>query len=202
MKLGSMQKLAIIYISLLTLFFLPLFCRENDPLKHLEDFSQSVELTDGLPSNIINESVSVISGEYMDNCTDIVLQGPRQLIYGRTYLRRGQKIADVEEARKLILTCVQEFLNEANSNEDFRPLMKVYPFTEKNISIIVIFYDEEGRDIHYPYISSIIKRATAIDYTSMGPTVYDPYAQEITETYEEALERAGSKPNTPDVSVD
>ena len=68
---------------LFILFFSSLFGEES--LNQLDQLSQSVELTDGLPSNIVNDSVSVISGEYIDHAVDIVLMGPRPLVFERTY---------------------------------------------------------------------------------------------------------------------
>ena len=113
------------------------------------------------------------------------------------YSLNGAKILDIKVARELILNCMQEFLYEANNNEEFRPFMKVYPFTPKNITIVIFNHDEEGRRVHFPYISVVSISRGTIDYRWLGPTIMDPYAQEVSETYEEALKLSGRiEPNS------
>ncbi len=45
----------------------------------------NVATTEGLPSNLVNQSVCVISGEYTDSVLDVVLPGPEPLIIQRNY---------------------------------------------------------------------------------------------------------------------
>jgi hypothetical protein len=104
------------------------------------------------------------------------------------YGRYGPKMLDIGEAREKILDCAKEFLDEINHNEAFRPYMKVYPFTSKNLSISILNYDEKGKDVSFPYISDISLRSGSIYYKSLDYDVMLPYAKIVTETYEEALE--------------
>ena len=46
---------------------------------------QTVASTEGLPSSIVNESVCVISGEYVDAAVDLVVPGPEPLVIQRRY---------------------------------------------------------------------------------------------------------------------
>jgi RHS repeat-associated protein len=45
----------------------------------------SVATTEGVPSNLVNQSVCVISGEYTDSVLDVVLPGPESLVIQRHY---------------------------------------------------------------------------------------------------------------------
>ena len=45
----------------------------------------SVAATEGLPSGIVNNTVCVISGEYVDHDVDVCLQGPEPLVFQRSY---------------------------------------------------------------------------------------------------------------------
>ncbi|WP_068466632.1 RHS repeat-associated core domain-containing protein [Candidatus Protochlamydia phocaeensis] len=47
--------------------------------------SSSVATTEGLPSNLVNQSVCVITGEFVDQSTDAVLAGPEPLVMSRFY---------------------------------------------------------------------------------------------------------------------
>ena len=101
------------------------------------------------------------------------------------YGRYGTAILDIAEARELILDCAKEFLDEANHDEAFRPYMKVYPFTSTNLGLTIINYDESGREIVFPYISTIGLHSGDIYYRSLDSDVMQPYARIIEETYEE-----------------
>ena len=74
-------------VSLFCLFLLSISLNaEESPFEFLQELqTPSVELTEGLPNNIVNGTVSVISGEYVDSCVDFILKGPKPLVFSRTY---------------------------------------------------------------------------------------------------------------------
>jgi hypothetical protein len=104
-----------------------------------------------------------------------------------SYKYSGPKILEIEEARKIILNCIEEFLWEANNNLEFRPAMKEFPFSSKNIGILIITYDEKGNLVHFPYISVISHGDGIINYKSLDTKITLPYVNNRRETYEEAL---------------
>ena len=100
----------------------------------------------------------------------------------------GSKMIDIAEARDLIVDCVEEFLKEANSNKEFRPYMKVYPFTAKNLSISILIFGDNRTRLRLPYISTISMRKSIITYKSLTSDMEKyRYEREIEESYEEAL---------------
>jgi hypothetical protein len=113
------------------------------------------------------------------------------------YGRYGPKMLDIGEAREKILDCAKEFLDEINHDEAFRPYMKVYPFTSKNLSISILNYDETGKDVFFPYISNINLVGGMIYYKSLDPKVRIPFAKIVKETYEEALEISENQASKP-----
>jgi len=46
---------------------------------------------------------------------------------------------NIEKARKLIIYSGKEYLSAINSNEEIRPFLHNYPFTNKNIEIMILF---------------------------------------------------------------
>ena len=42
-----------------------------------------------------------------------------------------------EEARKMIINCVNDCLEAVNHDEDLKPFLKVYPFTAKNLDLTI-----------------------------------------------------------------
>ncbi len=79
-----MRKTVTFLIVVLQTFFL--HSSENDPFKNFKDYQEgNVALEEGLPNGIVNNSVCVITGGYVDNVVDIVTPGNDPLIYSRTY---------------------------------------------------------------------------------------------------------------------
>jgi hypothetical protein len=62
-------------------------------------------------------------------------------------------IVDIDTARQLLVTSVQEYLSAVNSNEKIKPHLHNYPFTDKNIKIVIYFYDSSGLDVPVGSIS-------------------------------------------------
>ncbi len=105
------------------------------------------------------------------------------------------KIVDIETARKLLVDSVQEYLAAINSSEEVRPYLHNYPFTAKNVEIVIYFYSPDG--------SRGPPDKIKIAATNHGEVVYyidDPEKHTIKsmheETYEEALKLANNEPNS------
>jgi hypothetical protein len=106
----------------------------------------------------------------------------------------------IEEARKLLIDCVEEFLAAVNSNEQIRPFLHNYPFTAENIEIAIYFSTKSGA----PVSSNNICVASSwngnisyrIDISKTGPltTIRE-------ETYQEALQLASAKQIQPSQAI-
>ena len=68
------------FISLLV-YLWPLLLAADIPYQEAPE----VASTEGLPSSLVNGTVSVISGEYVDSVVDIVIPGPEPLMIARHY---------------------------------------------------------------------------------------------------------------------
>jgi hypothetical protein len=91
-----------------------------------------------------------------------------------------------DEARKLLVECVEEFLQIANSDEKIRPYMKNFPFTPENLDLSVFIYDKNGQDIYNPALGLAASRHGKLFYKTYNKGSFG-YASEIEESYEEAL---------------
>ncbi|WP_068466621.1 hypothetical protein [Candidatus Protochlamydia phocaeensis] len=101
--------------------------------------------------------------------------------------RYGEPLTQ-EEARRLIVACAEEFLTDINSDESLRPYLLDYPFSPSNISLGIINYDSNGKEIFAPYIGAVAASEGVIMYLTNTPEQLS-YKDKIKETYEEALER-------------
>lgn len=56
-----------------------------------------------------------------------------------------QGAKDQDELQELIVAINEDLLHRFNKNEEIRPYLKNYPFTEVNLSISILLLDENGR---------------------------------------------------------
>lgn len=92
-----------------------------------------------------------------------------------------------DKLRKILIDCVEEFLVAINADEKLRPFLKNYPFTEKEIEIVIFVSDKNGRELYDPDISV----ASAVDGKIYFNTVdknkpKGPYKEWFEEDYETA----------------
>jgi hypothetical protein len=60
-----------------------------------------------------------------------------------------------EEARELIVNCVNDFLTAVNNNQQLKPLLRDYPFTANNIDLTIFNYDKNRSLYQYPSIANV-----------------------------------------------
>ncbi len=58
-----------------------------------------------------------------------------------------------DRLRFILVDCVETFLKEINDNIEIRPFLKNYPFTNKEIKIVLFVKDQKGYEIVDPYIA-------------------------------------------------
>lgn len=96
---------------------------------------------------------------------------------------------DVPQARKLIVPCIKEFLDQINSDKQIRPYLHDYPSTVKNIGLGISFSNKKtGRCITYPYIAYVFTLKGKIYYNYYSNSeAWTPLEDAHEESYEEAL---------------
>ena len=68
---------------------------------------------------------------------------------------RCYQAVDTTKARKLLIECVQELLTEINATKELESCLSVFPFTEKNVSVSLLFVDKStGHFYKYPLLAS------------------------------------------------
>jgi hypothetical protein len=93
-----------------------------------------------------------------------------------------------QEARKLAVDCVDEFLNIINASEELRPYLRDVPFTPKNVAIRIFLLDTDGRKGYHPFIDSISAVEGRILYLTQDTNDEYNSKMELMETYEQAVE--------------
>jgi hypothetical protein len=59
-------------------------------------------------------------------------------------------LIDIPFARKLLIECAKEYLQDINDNIEVQPYLHDHPFTAKNLEISIFTYNTDGRGVLYP----------------------------------------------------
>ncbi|MEI8124351.1 MAG: hypothetical protein WCG42_01190 [Parachlamydiaceae bacterium] len=92
-----------------------------------------------------------------------------------------------EKLREILVDCVEEFLASINANEQIRPFLKNYPFTEKEIDITIFVVDASGRNVYDPDVLVATAFIGKIWYNTEDKDNEFKYKQEMEEDYQTAL---------------
>lgn len=103
------------------------------------------------------------------------------------FARYGEPPVTVDEGRRMIVDCIEEYLKDVNSDKEIRPYVKNYPFKPKNLDIAILNYTADYKSIEDPYLCCILFVQGKILYLTKGANQRYGYKSEISETYDEAL---------------
>jgi hypothetical protein len=92
-----------------------------------------------------------------------------------------------KEARRLIVACIQEYLQIINQNEELRTALLHFPFTIEDVELTVYSKYPDGRKVYDPYIGVVFSGNNTIYYRSNDPANEYKYKLREEETFEEAL---------------
>ena len=92
-----------------------------------------------------------------------------------------------DEGRKIIIGCVKTLLNEINSDPKLQPFLINKPFTINNITIVMIVFTSERKDVFFPDIEVFAASRGKISYSTSSPDQKYGYYTEEEETFEEAV---------------
>ena len=57
------------------------------------------------------------------------------------------QVVSIDTARQLLVDAVEEYLSAINTNKKVRPYLHNYPFTAKNVEIVIYFRNSDGHDV-------------------------------------------------------
>jgi len=86
----------------------------------------------------------------------------------------SNRTIDIEQARKIMVYCIENLCKLINENKKLRPFLADYPFTVKNIDISFYFKAENNEDVSYVTICNY----NTISYEGKEREILnEPYAQ-------------------------
>lgn len=97
---------------------------------------------------------------------------------------RSKNVLSIDEARIQIVNAIQLYLNNVNKNEKVRPYLANYPFTPKNIEIILFIFREDEEELAVGRLAVVSNYREKVRYE----VVKSKYHNEV--VFEESFEEA------------
>ncbi len=103
----------------------------------------------------------------------------------------------IEQARPILVDCVNTYVNAVNSNSEIKPYLKTVPFSPKNIEINIFFRTSKGASVTEPNLCVATALHGKLIYCTEEKGQKFGYKSETTEPYEEAVKILNEKNNKP-----
>ena len=103
-----------------------------------------------------------------------------------SFEKRGDSLTE-QQARKLITSNANDFLELINNDERLKPFLKEYPFTIKNIKLSIHSSDHNGNSYADPFIATVNISRGEIGYFTFEIADRFPYKTEKYELFEESI---------------
>ena len=155
---------------------------ENEP-----DEYQGLPDDDKLLYQFINRQGKILGKKYHMEQSGNGLGGMDKVwLMTIAFDRYGTPINE-QEARSLVVHCVEDLLEAINNDEQLRPYLRDYPFTAKNLRLSIINFDK-NQDVHYfPNISVVSNSEGKVGFFTDDPSDKYKYHTKKYETYDEAV---------------
>lgn len=144
-----------------------------------------------LQFQIINEVSEELERKYEMNSSAVGSSGDGGCLLKSVCIsfQRNKGPIPLEENRKILIHCIQTYIDAFNNNEKIRPYLFNYPFTEKNVQITIHSYGKKRERLFHPAISCVLNYPKGISYYTNDPEQEYRDKEEIEETYEEAYSK-------------
>ena len=167
MKVSSNCVLILIFFYLLT------GCSSYDSPKYVRIANDITMKTAGKLNDQAQLHLAGIGGGMMDNVQMMAMM----LDYYNE--------VEFKKARELIVYVVNTYLEEINNNIEIRPYLVEYPFTARNVEVVIFFYCSEGISVPEGKIKIVAAKEGKIIYY-----IDQPENDSIKAIYQETFEQA------------
>ena len=159
------------------LIYFTLFHKSTDP----DDYCAKIDKITNVFIKDMHKNYGLIyrgqGGSCMDNIKRI------------SVLFKKPEKSDIPESRVLLVNCVEEFLRRVNADEDVRPFLVQYPFTNENVHISIGFQKPQNASEHETivHVFNVEDRVVYSVYEKIPPPANYRHKPKLKEPYEEAL---------------
>ena len=150
-----------------------------------------------LVNSILGKTAKIIEEKYPLTCVGAGSAMPGRVVKGFRLCFDTKNRLTKDELRHLVIQCTLELLYQININTEIRSALEIYPFTEKDVQIIIYNHDKQGNRSYAPDISNAQLFLGYLKYSSVDPIDTYRYESVTKETYTEALEKVKHVHVTP-----
>ena len=106
-------------------------------------------------------------------------------LMGVTY--QLNRAMEKNEARTVVVNCVQEILADINQNEPVRKYLQVYPFDAYHLEVTIFFSTADYGNLYHPDLKVVSVYDGKISYVTKDPDKEFGYKTEEEESFEDAV---------------
>ncbi len=148
---------------------------------------QELSNRDKILYSFINQQGQMIGKKYnMKPCASGLGGRIKTSMMALSFDKCGDPLTE-EEARQLIVNCVDDFLEAANAEEKLKPFLANYPLTAKNLDLTIFSRDKDQKIHYFPHIAVFFDSKGKIGFLTEHPSTKSGYHTEKYETYEESV---------------
>lgn len=143
----------------------PIYCKYADNVT--SDFRRSVKAKYGM-------FATGDGGSFMEKINSVFLS-----------FSTLEKEYDVDQARVLMVNCVEEYLFRINEDEKVRPYLNHFPFSSLGIEFQIAFYERSSKRVKFGYVGLVGIVNEKVYYCS-----YDHEKKQLVDIYEESYDES------------
>jgi len=154
-------------------------------------FGSPMQASEPVPYNVIARNLMKKTSERLQKkhclhhgCVNGGMMGCVKLMGLEFHLSRAM---DKDEARAMLIDCVQEFLEDINKDQTIRKYLQVYPFDTEHIEITIFMRTPEEGTLYYPDFSVVTARRGKIMYYAKDQEKEFGYKTKEEESFEDAV---------------
>ena len=106
-------------------------------------------------------------------------------LMGVTY--QLNRLMEKNEARAVVVDCVQEILADINQDEPVRKYLQVYPFDANHLEVMILLSTPDMGTLYYPDLTVVNASKGKITYSTNDPNNKYQYKTRDSESFEDAV---------------
>ena len=154
-------------------------------------FGSSMQASEPLPYDVIADKLMKQSSKRLEKKYKLHRAGITGGMFGCIKLMglsfQLSRPMNKDEARAMIVDCVQSFLEDVNKDKTIRKYLQVYPFDAEHIEVTIYMRTPDEGALYYPDLTVVTARRGKITYYTKDSKIKFGYKTEEVESFEDAV---------------
>jgi len=154
-------------------------------------FGRPMQASEAVPYDVIADKLMMQSSKRLAKKHNLHLAGLTGGMFGCIKLMglsfQLSRPMNKDEARAMIVDCVQSFLEDVNKDESIKKHLQVYPFDAEHIEVTIYMRTPDEGALYYPDLTVVTARRGKITYYTKDSKIKFGYKTEEVESFEDAV---------------